>query len=386
MPNRRSSLNLFTVAGVQIAIDFSWLFIFALIWWSLSAGYFPQTYPGYSWTNYWIVGLFGTLLFFASVVIHELCHAAMANRHSQQVSRITLFIFGGMAHLSGEPKEAAEEFKIAAVGPLSSLALGALFWLIPKAVGLGPQFPLWNAVLRYLAFINVALAVFNLLPGFPLDGGRLLRAALWWRWGDLRRATARASDWGRGIAFGLIALGTLEIFTGSLVGGLWLIFIALFLRSAAVAGYQNMIVDQMLSDAKIKDIMVREPVTLDPDATVADAIEGYFLRHGFGGFPVVSDGEVAGLLSLQQVRHCPAAERGQRRVREIMRPIDEKVEIPASATVAQALQRMAEVDAGRLLVMEDGKLVGLITRSGIGRFVHLRSQLEAPLPGLGPAQ
>ncbi len=237
---------------------------------------------------------------------------------------------------------------------------------------------LWRALFSYLAFINLALALFNLLPGFPLDGGRLLRAALWMRWGDLRRATAAAADWGNTIAWGLIALGAMEIFAGALVGGMWLIFIGLFLRSAASSGYQNMIVEQALSGARVGEIMVRDPIVLGPDETVADAIENYFLRYGFGGFPVAADGKALGVVTLAQVRECPASERASRRIGQIMRPAEGTIEIAPGAGVIDAIRQMAAADIGRLLVVEQGVLVGLITRTGVTRYVHAKTQLSAP--------
>jgi Zn-dependent protease/CBS domain-containing protein len=378
-------IQLFELSGVEVVIDYSWLIIFALVLWGLSAGYFPQEYPGHSGQSYWIVGFFAALLFFASVLIHELSHAWVANSLGEKVSRITLFIFGGMAHLSGEPESAAVEFKVAGIGPLTSLVLGALFWGVHQAMPSAPALILWRAVFRYLAYINVALALFNLLPGFPLDGGRLLRALLWWRSGNLTAATAQAANWGQGIAFGLIALGALEIFTDALVGGLWLIFIGLFLRSAALGSYQHVILDQMLGRLRVGDIMVSNPVALSPDLTVNEAVERYFLHHGFGGFPVVSDGQVLGLVSLPQVRNCPAGDRASRRVRDIMRPLDDKVAIPLSSTVAEALRRMGEANAGRLLVMDDHRLVGLITRSGIAHYVQMQVVLGAAPPDASSA-
>jgi Zn-dependent protease/predicted transcriptional regulator len=378
----REGIELFRLAGVSVAIDYSWLIIFALVLWGLSAGYFPEQYPGFALSSYWIVGLIATLLFFASVLIHELSHAWMGNRLGEKVSRITLFIFGGMAHLSGEPESPAIEFKVAGIGPLTSLALGVLFWGIHQTIPAAPALTLWRAVFRYLAFINIALALFNLLPGFPLDGGRLLRALLWWRSGNLTRATAQAADWGQGIAFGLIALGAFEIFGGALIGGLWLIFIGLFLRSAALASYQHVFVDQLLSKLRVRDIMVADPVTLPPDLPVSEAVEKYFLHLGFGGFPVVSEGQVMGVLSLPLVSSCPAEQRSTRRVRDIMRRVDESVAIPASATVAQALHQMAEANAGRLLVMEGNRLAGLITRAGIARLVQMRMMLGASSPAV----
>jgi Zn-dependent protease/predicted transcriptional regulator len=372
-PNR--GIDLFRVAGVQIAIDYSWLVIFLLVIWSLSAGYFPRIYPGYGWGAYWGIGLVATLLFFASVVIHELAHATVANRTGQPVRRITLFIFGGMAHLSREPRDAPTELKIAAVGPLTSLVLGGVFWGAQLgAVRLAAD-ELVVAMFRYLAFINVALAVFNLLPGFPLDGGRILRGILWWRSGDLRRATARATDWGVGIGFGLMALGVLQIFAGALVGGLWLIFIGMFLRGAARSSYHGVVVEQALGSASVRDLMVRDPVVVPPDASVSEVVEEHFLRHGFGGYPVGAGGRIEGIVSLHEIRQVPPEERPRRAVREIMRPLEGPVTVAASAPVSDALRRMIEADSGRLLVTEDGSVVGLITQTGITRFIQIRSEL-----------
>jgi Zn-dependent protease/predicted transcriptional regulator len=374
---RKRAIEIFKVAGIQVAIDYSWLAIFALILWSLASGYFPGQYPGYSTGIYWLVGLVATILFFGSVLAHELCHAAMGNQLGEGVHRITLFIFGGMAELEHEPRSAIDELKIAAVGPLSSLVMAGIFWLIARGVAAAPATALWKSVFSYLAFINLALALFNLLPGFPLDGGRLLRAALWMRWGDLRRATAAAADWGNTIAWGLIAFGAMEIFAGALVGGLWLIFIGLFLRSAASSGYQTMIVEQALSGARVREIMVRDPIVLGPDETVADAIENYFLRYGFGGFPVAA-GKVMDVVALAQVRDCPASERASRRISEVMRPADGTIEIAPGAGVIDAVRQMALADIGRLLVVDQGKLVGLITRTGVMRYVYTKTQLSAP--------
>jgi len=374
------TLDLLRVGGVQVAIDWSWVLIFALVVWSLAAGYFPSEYPGYGAAGYWVIAAAAALLFFASVVIHELAHAAVANRLGQPVRRITLFIFGGMAHLTREPSEAATELQIAAVGPLTSFALAGAFWGVAAWCAHAGAPRLVEAMARYLAYINTALAVFNLLPGFPLDGGRILRALLWLRWRDLRRATARAADWGAGIGFGLMALGVLEIFAGALVGGLWLVFIGMFLRGAARTGYRSLLVDQALGGATVRDLMITDPVAVPGDATVAEAIEAHFLHHGFGGYPVTQGGEIAGLVSLRQVRECPPVERPRRRVREIMRPADAPVRIAATAPVAEALRQMVEVDTGRLLVTDGPRVIGLITRTGITRFIQIRVDQEDEAP------
>lgn len=374
---RERGADLFRVFGVQVAIDYSWLIIFALVLWSLSAGYFPGEYPGYGWASYAAAGLVATLFFFGSVLVHELSHALVANRLGERVERITLFIFGGMAHLSGEPRDAASEFKIAAVGPLTSVMLGALFWGVSLGLrGLGLE-PLWTAVFHYLGFINLALAIFNLLPGFPLDGGRLLRAFFWRRSGDLRAATRRAANWGGGIAIGLMILGALQIFGGALVGGLWLIFIGMFLRGAARASYYGVVVDHALGQTRVRALMVRDPVVVSPDTSVHDAVEEYFLHYGYGGFPVGAHGGLEGLISLSMVQRCPREERTNRSVRDIMRPIDDQLTIGSEAAVSEALHKMVTGDTGRLLVSENGQLHGLITRSGILRFVQMKTQLEA---------
>lgn len=371
---RRSEIDLFEISGVQIAIDFSWLIIFALVFWSLTAGYFPNLHPGYPWSEYFVVGLAATLLFFASIVIHELSHAMVANRLGETVSRISLFIFGGMAQMKGEPASARNELLIAGVGPLTSLVLGVLFWFVPYALQLSSSWPMWTSVFQYLAFINIALAIFNLLPGLPLDGGRIFRAVLWARWNDFVRATAQAADWGRGIAYGLIALGALEIFFGSLMGGLWLIFIALFLKQAAAASYQSVVVEERLSGVQVRQIMVAHPTSLEPDLDIARAVDEYFVRYGYGGFPVMSNSSVVGLISLTAVRDCPQNEKRQRTVRELMRPLDSSIRIAPTATVAEALRQMSEAEVGRLLVMEQDTLVGLISRSAIARFLFLTDE------------
>jgi Zn-dependent protease/predicted transcriptional regulator len=391
---RPQEMDLFKVAGVQIAIDYSWLIIFALVLWSLSAGYFPALHPGNTYIEYWIVGLVATLLFFASIVTHELSHAVVANRLGQPIERISLFIFGGMAHLGHEPTSARDELKIAAAGPITSFVLGAFFLAIPRVFGLDESLSMWASVFNYLGFINFALGLFNLLPGFPLDGGRILRAVLWQRSGDFRQATASASEWGKGIAYGLIFLGALQIFAGALIGGIWLIFIALFLKGAASSSYQSLVIEQVLGSLHVSDLMVRDPITIDAETTVADVINDHFMRHGHGGYPVLRDNHVVGLISLGQIRDCPAGERASKRVSEIMRPLDPAIVIAPTAPVSNAMRQMAESDSGRLLVMEQDRLIGLITRSAIAHFIMLRSQLgfappsqtkSAPAPEAHPA-
>ncbi len=370
-------LAVIKVADIDIAIDYSWGIIFLLVLFVLAAGYFPEVIPGYTWVEYWAVGLVATLLFFASVVVHEFSHAIMSNRFGHKVSRITLFIFGGMAHLSGEPATANEEFQIAVVGPLTSFVLGGFFLAIPYVFGLH-AWPLWAETFTYLGIINIALGVFNLLPGFPLDGGRIARAIFWWRSGDLTEATARAGRWAEGVVWGLVFLGILEILSGALLGGIWIILIAMFLRSASAASVQNVTLERVLGGARVQDIMVTQPETVSVDDSVENVIEERFIKLGYAGFPVMRDGEVVGLVSFGQVQHCPSGERAERQIGTLMRPLDPSVTISPSASVLDALHKMTEANTGRLLVMDGNRLAGLITRSGVARYLQIKSRLESP--------
>jgi CBS domain-containing protein len=231
-------------------------------------------------------------------------------------------------------------------------------------------------VFQYLAFINVALAVFNLLPGYPLDGGRVLRAWFWRRSGSLREATSRAANWGGGIALGLMMLGGLQIFAGALVGGLWLIFIGMFLRGAARAGYYGVALEQTLGQRTVGDLMLTDVITVPAEATVEEAIEDYFLRYGYAAFPVSAAGGIAGILPLKAVQTCSREERRTRRVRDIMNPLTEEMRVGKRTNLAEALRAMEESSHGRLVVMHDGKFEGLITRSTIARYAQVQTALE----------
>jgi Zn-dependent protease/CBS domain-containing protein len=375
-PLRRGGLSLFHIAGIEIRLDYSWLIIFALILVSLSGGYFPRALPDQSTAGYWIAGLVGTLLFFASILIHELSHALVARLSGIPVPAITLFLFGGVSQMKEEASKPGTEFRIAVVGPLTSFALAALFWGVGRVLPTDTQ-TLTTSVVHYMAFINVALGVFNLLPGFPLDGGRVLRAALWWRTGSLRRATRIAADAGKGLAVGVIILGGLQILlTGALVGGLWLVFIGLFLRGLAEAGYQNLVLTQALEDETVANVATTDVVTVSPALSIRELVDDYLLPHGYRAFPVVEGGAVRGLISVDELKNLPAEKRGSVTVKERMIPLKDEIRVEPDLALIEAMKRLSRAPGGRLLVMRGDELVGLLTKSALARFVEIRHALE----------
>ncbi|MBM4295613.1 MAG: CBS domain-containing protein [Deltaproteobacteria bacterium] len=370
----RRALGLFRIAGIRISLDISWFIIFALVLFALSAGYFPRSYPGYDTQTYWLAGFIATLLFFTSVLIHELSHSLMAIRCGIEIPEITLFIFGGVSKLSQEPKDPKTELKISLVGPLSSFALAGVFGLIAKILVGAPT--LLVAVFQYLSWINVALGVFNLIPGFPLDGGRVFRAIWWWRTGSLTRATKVATDIGKTFAVALMILGALQIFTGLLISGLWLVFIGMFLRGMSARGYEELIIRKSLEGVPLGEVMIRDVVSVPPSLPLNQLVHDYFLHYTYRGFPVVSDHAVLGLVSLSAVRGLSPEEQAKTVVADVMMPLREGLVIAADASLAEALARMVQEDADRLLVMQEGRLAGLVTKTSLLRFVQIKQILE----------
>ncbi|MBM4267752.1 MAG: CBS domain-containing protein [Deltaproteobacteria bacterium] len=368
--------GLFSVGGVDVAIDGSWLVIFALVVGGLALGYFPTVDPGRAAASYWLISVVVALLFFVSILLHELAHAWVSNRFGVEVKRITLFIFGGAAQLSAEPADPRTELEIAIAGPLTSLGLGLVFGAAAWGLGEAGSLEAASAGARYLAYANVAVALFNSLPGLPLDGGRIARSIFWRRSRDFRGATIRAAEWGKVVAGGLMGFGALDALLGNLIGGLWFVLIGSFLRTAAEASRREALVDRSLQGLTVADLMVSAPQVVEAEESVAGAVERQFLHHGFGGFPVMDDGRPIGILSLREVRACPRHERPQRRVREIMRATEASVIVSPADAIATALRRMSEADCSRLLVIENGRLLGLITRSRIASVLHARRLLE----------
>jgi Zn-dependent protease/predicted transcriptional regulator len=368
---RGGGIQIGRVFGIPILVHFSWLIIFALIAWTLATGYFPEKDPDLPVLSYWARGLVASLLFFLSILLHELGHSLVARRAGLTIHSITLFIFGGVAQLGGEPRDGRTEFRMAAAGPVVSLALATLFYLTAQAAFLGGAV---RAVSRYLAFINVAVALFNLVPAFPLDGGRLLRGFLWGRIGRVK-ATRAAATAGTLFAYFLILSGVFNLLRGAGVAGVWHILIGWFLKDAAINAYRQVRLDEALEGVTVGDAMMRDVVTVPGEITVADAARDYFMRTGYGAYPVVRGASVVGLILLRDILKMPPEERDNTSVQGAMIPLRDDLVASPGDPVLEALSRLAGSALGRLLVMEDGRLVGVLSARAVLRQLKLRQDL-----------
>ena len=359
------------IFGIEISLDYSWFILFFLIFWSFSQWAFPEQNPGLSQRAYLLMGAAGTLLFFASLLGHELSHSLVAQAKGIDMEGITLFIFGGMARTSREAESPGDEFQIAGVGPLSSLLFAALFWGVDA---LAREWS-WGApvagVARYMAFLNLALAVFNLFPGFPLDGGRLLRAAVWRFTGSLRKATRIATTSGKWLGYGLVALGILNLFGGGgIVGALWFVFIGWFLSNAATASYKQVLLREVLGDVTAGEAMTSEPETVPPDLSLDKLVHEHFLRRPYSAFPVTEEGIAIGLVTLSQVKQVPRSEWEEILVNDVMSPMEETLIVAPDDPMTEVLQRMSRNDTQRVLVAREGELMGIVSARDITRWLE----------------
>lgn len=374
----RSSFHIATIRGIDIGVHYSWLLVFFLIAWTLAVGLFPQQFPGLGVAAYWAMGFVASLLLFGSVLVHELAHSFMAQSMGLTVRSITLFIFGGISNIGGEPTRATDELAIAIVGPASSMVLGGLFWALWLAVGngMGPV----GGVLLYLATVNILLALFNMIPGFPLDGGRVLRAAVWWFTGSLRTATRVAVGAGHAVAFLLIFGGLLIAFSGALISGIWLILIGWFLNNAAEASGRQTEEMEMFRGVTVRRVMNPRPATVDADASLSELVHDHILQRGIRALPVVEDGRLQGMITLNEVRRIPRERWDETPVEAVMTRREDLQTVRPNDELARAVQIMAEYDINQLPVVEDGWLVGLLSRSNLIRFIQVREELGVSAP------
>lgn len=359
------------VYGIPLRVHVSWFLVFALVTWTLASYYFPAVLSHRPPWEYWGLGVAAALLLFASVLVHELGHCLVALRYRIPIAQITLFIFGGMAQIKREAPSPKAEFLIAIAGPIVSVALGLGFWVLAELPGAPPALV---AVSEHLRNINLMLAIFNLVPGYPLDGGRVLRAGLWAWSKNFHQATRQAARAGQGFAVLLMLFGVYDVVAGLAIGGVWFLLIGAFLYTAAHSTHRQVSFQESLTGLRVGDVMTTDVVALGAGLTLDEAVNDYFLRFGYGGFPVVDDGRLVGMLSLKELKAIPREQWDALTVGEVMVPHGFHAEIHPDEPIAAAMERMFHDDRSRLVVMDGDRVLGLVTRSGIARFLDLRQR------------
>jgi Zn-dependent protease/predicted transcriptional regulator len=389
----RGSLRVGRIFGVDIHIDWSWLFIFFLISWNLATA-FTLVQPEWGALQTWIVAIVAALLFFVSVLLHELAHSLVAIAQGVPVRSITLFLFGGIGNVQREPTTPLAEFLIAIVGPLTNFIIGVVLSLLVgmNAVSIDTMTgvsvtivelsPL-ATILLWLSSVNILLAIFNMIPGFPLDGGRVLRSIIWAITGNLRKATRWASGIGQVIAWLFIFAGIMMVFGVSfpflgmgLVNGLWIAFIGWFLYSAAVQSYQQVVIQDVLHDVPVARVMRPNPPTVPSNIPISSLVYDYVMRTDDNAFPVVDREELLGMVTLDDVRSVPREEWNTRTVRDIMTPLQELVVATPEEDAATALDKLMKLDVRQLPVVREGRLAGLLRLNDIVKWLGLQADMQ----------
>jgi Zn-dependent protease len=367
------SFRIGSIAGIDIFINVSWLIILVLLTFSLATGEFPAFYPGYSISTYYVLGFIASLLLFVSVLLHELAHSLVARARGLPVRSIVLFIFGGVSNIEQEPQTPGVEFSMAFVGPLVSLLIGAIcYGLLFLVRG---SHSLIEPILAYLALTNVLLGLFNLIPGFPLDGGRVLRSIVWKISGSLGTATRVASTAGQIIAYLFILWGVLQFFAGNILGGIWIGFIGWFLLSAAQSANSQSMLQSMLRGVTVGQVMNRTPTTVPANISLQRLVDDYFLPYGLRTAFVTQGDLLAGLITLSDIRHVPREQWSQVPVGHVMIPLERLHTVSPQQNLNDILPLMAGRDVNQLPVVQDGKLVGVLTRDAIIRMLEVRRNL-----------
>lgn len=369
-------IPLFKLFGFQVNIDLSWFFVLVLVTWTLATNYFPPRYEALSQSTYWTMGLIGALSLFLCIVLHELAHSLVARRFGIEMKGITLFLFGGVAEMTEEPKSPKAEFLVAIAGPIASLILAG----IAAGVYQAGAAQLWPDPIRgvagYLVFVNVAVVCFNLVPAFPLDGGRVLRSLIWGFGHDIKRATRITSEIGRGFGIALIALGVLALLSNQFVAGIWWILIGMFLRGAANMSYQQLLTRRAFEGEAVERFMTRDPITVPHEISMASLVNDFVYRYHHKFYPVTDDGRLVGCVGVDDVKKVPQDEWSNTPVRSAMQTCSESNTIRSDADAMQALAAMNRERKSRMLVVDDGQLVGIITLKDLLDFLSLKVELE----------
>jgi Zn-dependent protease/predicted transcriptional regulator len=369
-------VTLFKLFGFAVRVDASWLILAVLISWTLAVAYFPSQYKGLSSWDYWWMGIASALGLFASIVVHEFSHSLVARSHGLPMKGITLFIFGGVAEMGDEPSNARTEFLMAIAGPIASIFLAAALYAV-YAAGKGVLPGMIAGVIFYLSWMNLALAAFNLIPAFPLDGGRILRSAVWGRTGDLRRATRVAVSLGSGFGFLLILFAVWQLFAGNFIGAMWYFLIGLFLRGAAQASYQQLMIRMALEGEPVRRFMNAHPVAVPAHISIEELVNDYIYRYHHKMFPVLNASEkLAGCVTTSQVKAFPRDEWNRHSVQEVLQPCSPENTVTPDVDAVKALSKMNTSGLSRLMVTEGDRLVGVIALKDLLGLLAAKVDLE----------
>ncbi len=369
----RHTVRLGRIFGIRVDLDYSWFLIFGLLTWVLAVSYYPAEFKNWSRGEYWLVAVLTAMMLFASVLLHELGHSVVAMRFGIRVPRITLFIFGGVSQIAAEPKDAATEFWIAAAGPAVSFALAAIFWELRSIVASVP--PL-SAFAKYIALLNLMLGAFNLVPGFPMDGGRVLRAIIWGVSRNFHRATAIAALMGRFFGFFLIFLGVWQVLAGNFFNGLWIAFIGWFLESAAASQVQQQMVKDLLAGHKVSEMMSRDCTRIPGDLTLQDLVEKHVLAGAHRCFVVIRGDETVGLVTLSEIKKVPRSSWPTTNVSQVMIPSGELVSTPANAEAWATIENMGRSGVNQLPVVEGSRIIGMFSRDDLVHYLGILQSLR----------
>ena len=377
----RSTIRLGRVFGIEIGFNWSLIFVFALISWSLAAQVLPPAAPNQSTAAYWTTGLIGAVVFYGCLLAHELSHSVVARRNGVQVSEITLWLFGGVSKLAGEPRSAGVEALITAVGPLSSILLAVVAFGLALIVSAAGAPALVSALLLWLAILNLSLGVFNLIPAFPLDGGRLLSSFFWWRSGTRQGGVHIAVQVGRVFAFLMIGIGALELFRGDGFNGIWLAFLGWFLLSAGSAEESSTVTKALLEDVPVSSAMSSPVVTVPDQLTVDEFLASDAVHHHFTTYPLRdATGELAGVVRLNQIVREASRGGHDRKLRDLAVPMSEIPTTQPKENLETLLERLGTGLDRRVLVLDGGKLVGILSPTDVARIVTVRQALGTRAP------
>ncbi len=352
--------------GIPLTFDYSWFLILLFVTWILAGSYFPSEYKGWSTVLYWLVGTVTSLLFFVSVLLHEVGHSVVAQKYNYQVKQIKLFVFGGISEIQEEPRDPKEEFFIAVAGPTVTFLLAAIFYGLAFVVKGNIYL---YALFHYLGLINLILGIFNIIPGFPLDGGRILRAIIWGRKKDFDKATKIAAGVGRIFGFILIMFGFFEMMAGYFVDGIWLSFIGWFLESAAFAQIQKEKVSKLVEGHTVEEAMSRAYGLVPADTTISEFIQNEILVRHRRAFIVEKGGNYLGLLTIHDIKKVPKEKWDITNVTEVMKPIEQAQQVDINFPLTDVLKKMNKGGVNQMPVFEGDKIVGMLSRESIFSFL-----------------